>query len=85
MTTSYRASRLLFKAGVIEPLEPHQRFQVVTPEGTFEMTKADFYRVFPNVPRTMSYRVRGIYHYPVVPEAALQFIVKSPRDAKYGT
>lgn len=70
---SYHATRLLFKAAVIEPLEPLQRFQVITPEGTFTMTKADFHRVFPNVVQSRSYREAGVYHYPKVPAAALEF------------
>lgn len=37
----YRASRLTFKRDVIEPLPAHGIFRVITPIGTFEMTKAD--------------------------------------------
>ena len=70
---SYESTRLLFKADVIEPLGERDRFRVVTPEGDFEMSKADFYGVFPNVARSRSYRERGIYHYPVVPGKAEQF------------
>ena len=74
VAASYRATRLLFRAAVIEALEPSQRFQVITPEGTFEMTKADFYRAFPNVVNSRSYRDAGVYHYPKVPVVALQFL-----------
>ena len=77
---SYRASRLLFKAAVIEPLEPPDHFQVITPAGTFEMSKAQFYRAFPNVVQSRSYREAGVYHYPKVPVAALQFL-RSSADA----
>jgi hypothetical protein len=70
---TYEATRLLFKADVIEPLASKDRFRVVTPAGTFEMTKADFYEVFENVVRSSSYRDRGIYHYPVAPRKAEQF------------
>jgi hypothetical protein len=45
----YRASRLTFKRDVIEALALDDTFRVVTPTGTFEMTRADFYRVFPRV------------------------------------
>ena len=48
---------------------------MITPVGTFEMTKADFYRAFPNVVRSRSYREGGVYHYPSVPKAALEFRV----------
>ena len=71
---SYEFSRLGFKADVIEPLGPSDRFRVVTPEGTFEMSKADFYRDFGNVTRSMSYRDRGLYHYPRTPEKALKYL-----------
>ena len=52
-----------------------ERFRIVTPEGTFEMTKAEFYRDFDNVVRSMSYRDRGLYHYPTTPEKALKYLV----------
>jgi hypothetical protein len=74
----YSSTRLLFKAAIIEALEPSERFQVITPDGTFEMTKADFYRVFPNVVRSRSYRHAGVYHYPRVPSAALEFLRPTP-------
>lgn len=71
----YRAARLTFKRDVIEPLSPNEAFRVVTPSGTFEMTKADFYRVFSNVPLTRSYREAGNYNYATLPRAAAQFLV----------
>jgi hypothetical protein len=70
---TYESTRLLFKADVIERLRPNDRFRVETPEGVFEMTKAEFYRVFDNVVRSRSYRERGVYHYPVVPAKANPF------------
>ena len=39
------------------------------------MTKADFERVFANVSKSNSYRIRGNYHYPKVPGKALVFLV----------
>lgn len=60
---SYTFSRLGFKADKIEPLADDQAFRIVTPDGTFQMTKAEFYRVFANVVKTPSYTVQGIYHY----------------------
>ena len=72
----YKATRLLFRAEVIEPLNDSDVFKVHTTEGTFSMTKADFYRVFSNVVKTKSYRDKGIYHYTTTPTKALVFLVK---------
>ena len=59
----YKATRLLFRAEVIESLADNDFFSVHTPEGTFSMTKVDFYRVFSNVVKTKSYRFyRMILH-----------------------
>lgn len=60
---SYKFSRPGFKADVIEPLGQKDRFRIITPEGTFEMTKWDFYRDFANVVSSTSYRDSGLYHY----------------------
>jgi hypothetical protein len=38
------------------------------------MTKADFYRDFSNVAKSMSYRERGVYHYPTTPHKALKYL-----------
>lgn len=78
----YRATRLTFRREVIEPLAPDERFRVITPSGTYEMTKAEFYRAFSNVPRTRSYREAGIYHYPRLPGAAAQFRVRDSDSAE---
>lgn len=72
--STYEFSRLGFRADVIEALGLSDRFRIVTPEGTFEMTKADFYRDFSNVAKSMSYRGRGLYHYPVTPKKALKYL-----------
>lgn len=74
---SYRATRLLFRRDIIEPLTDDEVFQVTTPEGTFEMTKAEFARVFANVRESRSYRVRGVYHYRTTPKVAHRFLVTS--------
>ena len=71
----YIASRLTFKRDVIEALANDEFFRVVTPHGTFQMTRADVYAAFPAVVRSQSYRDRGIYHYPRVPKAAEPFRV----------
>ncbi|MBV9493961.1 MAG: hypothetical protein JOZ54_06925 [Acidobacteria bacterium] len=73
----YRFSRLCFKADVIEPLRPTDDFQVDTPEGSFRMTKQDFYRVFDNVVRSRSYQDDRIYHYSKTPDKALPFLLPS--------
>jgi len=68
-SVTYSHPRLCFKASYIEPLNENDVFEVVTAhDGTFRFTKADFYRVFPNVIRSVSYREDGIYHYPKVPK-----------------
>jgi hypothetical protein len=71
---AYRASRLTFKADVIEPLAALDVFRVETPEGVFEMTKADFCRVFPNVLASRSYREGRLYNYSKTPRVALPFL-----------
>jgi hypothetical protein len=71
----YSASRLLFKAAAIEPLQPDERFRIRTPVGTFDMSKREFYEAFPRLIQTSSYRDRGIYHFPKVPKAAIRFLV----------
>jgi hypothetical protein len=72
---SYEFSRLFFKADVIELLDPDDRFCIVTPKGTFAMTKREFYEMFQNVVESKSYQLNKIYHYPKTPQKALQFKV----------
>jgi uracil-DNA glycosylase len=72
---TYQYSRLCFKADIIEPLSPLSQFRVVTPIGTFQMSKADFYQDFPNVVASTSYRLYRIYHYPTVPRVAWKYRV----------
>ena len=72
-TVAYRASRLTFKRDVIEPRDDNDSFQVVTPDGTFKMTKAEFYSTFPNVPLTKSHRQIGTYNYATAPRVAARF------------
>jgi hypothetical protein len=77
ITKQYEATRLLFKASVIEPLNDSDVFMVKTPEGTFRMTRADFYQVFDNVVNSRSYKEKGLYHYPKTPEKAKIFFESS--------
>ena len=71
----YKYSRLCFMRDQIDQLGINERFRVVTPVGTFEMTRDDFERAFANVARSQSYRLHGLYHYPVVPAKADPFRV----------
>jgi hypothetical protein len=70
---SYKFSRLCFRRDAIEAIGPTEVFRVITPIGTFQMTKAEFHRDFPNVVASKSYRERGIYHYPKLPVRAEQY------------
>ena len=47
----YEFCRLGFRADVIELLADDDVLEIVTPLGTFRMTKGDFYRDFANVTR----------------------------------
>ena len=70
----YRATRLHFRGEFIEPLGLDDAFRIVTPVGTFEMTKRDFYEVFANVTASVSYRTGSKhYHYPSMPSKAIRF------------
>lgn len=75
MTIHYTATRLLFRKDLIEPLDFEDSIEISTPIGTYRMTKMEFYTVFDNVVQTISYRERGVYHYPKSPEKAKQFLI----------
>jgi hypothetical protein len=75
VAVEYQAPRLLFKRDIIETLDVTEAFRIVTPVGTFQMTKAEFYDVFANVVATRSYRQNGIYHYSTLPQKAERFRV----------
>ena len=68
-------SGLCFKADLIEPLKDNDLFIIHTPNGTFKFTKADFYRVFPNVVKSESYYQKGRYYYPQPPQKAMPFLI----------
>jgi hypothetical protein len=72
----YEFYRLGFRRDKIEKLDPAQRFRVISPAGTFEMTREEFEHVFANVVRSRSYLINGLYHYPVVPQKAEPFRLK---------
>jgi hypothetical protein len=81
-SVTYHASRLTFKFQSIEPLERTEAFRVVTKNGTYQMTKADFYRVFPNVVQSRSYQEHGIYNYVTTPRKAEEFLIDSDSDSE---
>jgi hypothetical protein len=70
----YESTRFCFKRERIESLAPEERFRMITPVGVFEMSKAEFYREFPNVVASESYK-KGVYHYPQLPSKAESFRV----------
>ena len=81
-TVEYSFGRLCFKADIIEPLNDNDEFIVHTPDGSFRMTKADFYKVFSNVPKTKSYQEGRIYSCKYPPQRAIQFLMESASDNK---
>ena len=74
-TVSYEFSRLCFRSDLITPLTEKETFRVTTPVGIFQMSKAEFLKIFGHVTLTRSWRQGGIYHYPKVPQKAEQFLV----------
>ena len=81
----YTSSRLCFKADVIEPLKETDSFVVHTPDGTFMFTKADFYRVFPNVIETKSYQEGRLYSCKYPPKRALPFLISGQKQGDNNT
>jgi hypothetical protein len=77
---TYSHARLSFQRKHIEPLQDDNAFCVVTPEGTFQMTKAQFYEDFDNVVASPSYQ-KGEYHYSKTPEKALKYLVNASPTA----
>ena len=73
----YSSSRLCFKADIIEPLNDEDVFAVHTPQGVFRMTKVDFYKVFPNVVKSISYQRNGIYSMKNPPQKAMSFLIEA--------
>lgn len=72
----YSYSRLCFKRDHIESLSrPEDEFQVKTPFGAFQMSKAEFFSDFPKVRESTSYKKAGYYTYPVLPARAERYRV----------
>ena len=73
----YNAARLRFYADKIEPLSDDDIIIIHTNnDGTFQMTKADFNRVFENVANAPCYKRSRYYHYARIPQKAMEFLVK---------
>jgi hypothetical protein len=70
-----KIGRLTFVAKSIEPLKADGLFEIQTSEGTFRLTKTEFYEVFRNVVESDSYRLNGVYSYKQMPRKALRFLV----------
>ncbi len=72
---TYDSSRFCFKRERIDGLAPAEEFRMITPVGVFQMSKTEFYREFPNVVASASYKA-GVYNYPRLPSKAEQFRVR---------
>jgi hypothetical protein len=55
---------------MIEWLRPKDSFRVITKEGSFQMTKEEFYCDFANVVKSASYQDQNLYHYSKLPPKA---------------
>ena len=73
--TTYRYSRVCFLARYIEPLSADQAFRMETPDGVFQMSKADFQRDSPNVVSSKSYQDDKLYHREKPMKAILRYRV----------
>lgn len=76
-TVQWSSDKLVFYRHKIESLKPNDVFAVViSGEGTFQMSKAEFQRKFNNIIMSPEYRSHGIYKYEVIPEEALPYLKK---------
>lgn len=82
--TEYSCSRLTFKACKIESLKENDVFCIKTPAGSFQMTKGDFYKSFPNVIQTKSYREQGVYSYTKTPQKANKYLFERNETKNIG-
>ena len=68
---------MIFFRDIIEPLKDDDIFACKTPEGTYAMSKKDFYRVFANVANNITcYQQDGKYSYSTTPSKAKQFLIE---------
>lgn len=71
----WASSTLTFYRHRIESLKANDVFSVlIEGQGTFQITKAEFQRVFNNVVMNADYRTQGFFKYDEVPEEARPFI-----------
>ena len=82
--TEYSCSRLTFKACIIESLKENDVFCIKTPVGSFQMTKGDFYKSFPNVIQTKSYREQGVYSYTKTHQKANKYLFERNETKNIG-
>lgn len=79
-TIEYTYARLTFINEHIEPLGWDDVIRINCRDGTFEMTKRQFYDTFSNVVATYSYRKAGNYNYKKTPEKAMRYRENSKQD-----
>lgn len=75
IAASYKFNRLCFKRSIIEKLALTDKFEVVTPTTTFQLTRGQFESTFASILVTRSWLEGGVYHFPTAPKKALQFKV----------
>lgn len=80
-SVEYEAGQLTFKAKQLEPLRWDESFRISTPIHTFQMTKAEFYRVFDNEVGSLTYQLKGTYSYSKPPSKALQFLIATQANS----
>ena len=74
----WSATELTFYRHHIEKLKPNEAFSVLMDgQGTFQITKAEFQRVFNNVVMNADYCKEGVFRYAEIPDEAKAFI-KAP-------
>lgn len=71
----WTSTELTFYKHRIDGLKPNDIFAIaIEGQGLFQITKADFQRVFNNVIMNADYRTQGVFKYAELPEAAKPFI-----------
>ncbi|WP_420130128.1 hypothetical protein [Longimicrobium sp.] len=63
----------MFRAAIIDALAEDEAFRVMTPAGTFRMTKREFLREFASVAASRTYHHTGTYSYSRTLQKALAF------------
>lgn len=75
IVAQWAGDKLVFYRHRIDPLRPSDQFRIeIHGVGSFQITKADFQRIFNNVVMSAQYRSQGIYTYDAVPDEARAFI-----------